>query len=158
MIGKKFNLELFLISVLVPQAVGALSVFFAGNVTLKYGLLEKPFWAPPSIIFPIAWGILYLLMGIAFYIVKKSEAENKSKAVFYYTVQLGANFLWTIFFFGIKMRFFSFVWIIIIILLVLKTIKEFYCIDKKSAILLFPYLLWLIYACFLNFEIWRLNR
>lgn len=158
MICKKFNFELFLISILVPQAVGLLSVFFAGNVSLKYSLLEKPFWAPSSIVFPIAWGILYLLMGIAFYIVQKSGAENKSKAVFYYTVQLAANFLWNIFFFGMEMRFFSFIWVLVIIALVFKTIIEFYFADKKAAVLLIPYLLWLIYACFLNFEIWRLNR
>lgn len=155
---KKFNIELFLICILIPETVGVISSTFAGDIPGKYAELIKPFFAPPAFIFPIAWGILYFLMGISDYIVKTSMCKNKSNAYFYYSAQLAVNFLWSIFFFGMEIRFFSFIWLILLIFLIILNIKSFYKIEKKAGILLIPYLIWCIYAAFLNFGLWYLNR
>ena len=121
---------------------------------MNYGELVKPPLSPPSYIFPIVWTILYILMGISAYIVC---LNNNDKVPLIYYVQLGVNALWSIIFFVFKLRFLAFIWIILLIILVIKMIKEFKDINKIAAYLQILYLLWIIFAAYLNLEIYILN-
>lgn len=122
-----------------------------------YQEINKPSLSPPSIVFPIAWTILYLLMAISIYKVNKTSDKNIPQANLIYYLQLIVNALWTPIFFGLKAYLFSYIWIIILIILVVTLIITFYKIDKTAAYLQIPYLLWLIFASYLNYGILILN-
>lgn len=118
--------------------------------------LQKPYLTPPSILFPIAWTILYALMGLSYGILKgKGQLQTPEKNI--YMIQLVVNLLWPIFFFIAKWRLFSFIWLLLLIFLVLVMVKRFYNKDKVAGLLLAAYLLWLFFAAYLNFEIYYLN-
>ncbi|MGL4913601.1 MAG: TspO/MBR family protein [Romboutsia sp.] len=155
----------FLISVLIPLIVGFSSSIvtrlLAGvDISAYYSQLIKPGFAPPSFIFPIVWTILYILMGISAYkILKKGYELPKVKdAMFYYWLQLGLNFIWSILFFGLDLRLTSLITLGIIIIVVVVMSIKFFKIDKKAAYLNIPYILWLLYAFALNYFIWMINK
>ncbi|WP_315070935.1 TspO/MBR family protein [uncultured Clostridium sp.] len=158
---KKVKIIPLIISIGLPLLIGGVSSLIIPNMNSIYQSLNKPFFAPPSIIFPIVWTILYILMGIASYMVyiKKSKTVDVSSAIFVYLIQLLLNFLWTIIFFGFKLYGLAFLELLILIIFVILTIKRFYDkAGKKAALLMLPYLIWLIYAAVLNFFIWMLNE
>ena len=127
-------------SILVPLIVGGV----VGFITSKYmnlDTLNKPFLTPPSIVFPIAWGILYVLMGISYGILKDKGLTDKKIDIVYY-VQLVINALWSIFFFVLKWRLFAFIWILLLLASVIKMTVEFYKRNKISGLLQIPYILW----------------
>lgn len=120
---------------------------------IDYPTLNKPPLSPPKILFPIMWSILYLLMGIAYYIyIKNSNKEN-----IYYYIQLFFNLIWSILFFMLKLRFISIIWILFLNLFIIITIKSFKEESKISAYMLIPYLLWTLFATYLNIGIYILN-
>ena len=123
---------------------------------MDFNELQKPFLAPPSILFPIAWTILYLLMGLAYGILKDEEQLQISEKSIY-ILQLIVNLFWPIFFFIAKWSLFSFIWLLLLIFLVMVMIKRFYRKNKVSGLLLIPYVLWLFFAVYLNFGIYYLN-
>lgn len=155
----------FIISILIPLIIGYLSniisTFLSGlSTSTYYSQLIKPSFAPPSFIFPIVWTILYILMGISSYkILKKGYDLTKVKdAMFYYWLQLALNFVWSILFFGLDLRFTALVAMILLIIVVLIMMYKFAKIDKKAMYLNILYLIWLFYALFLNYFIWMINR
>lgn len=154
----RFNWELYLINILVPQFIGLMSVFFSGNVSEKYDMLVKPPFAPKGYIFSIAWFIIFFLMGSSAYLIGANKNKDTSKAKFYYSAQLGINFLWSILFFGLDKKFFSFLWIIFLLIVLIKCFIEFRKINKFAAYLLIPYILWVIFATYLNLGFWYLNK
>lgn len=166
MIGKseknrKFRIIPLIISIGLPLLIGGISSLIIPNMSSIYKSLNKPFFTPPPIVFPIVWTILYILMGIASYMVyiKKFKSVDVSSAMFVYLIQLLLNFLWTIIFFGFRLYGLAFLELFILIIFVILTIKRFYDkAGKKAALLMFPYLIWLIYAAVLNFFIWMLNE
>ena len=121
--------------------------------------LNQPPLSPPGWLFPVVWTILYLMMGIASYLVYTSgkEPEEVSGALTVYGVQLVVNFLWPIVFFRFGWYTFAFFWLILLWVLVLYTILLFYRISKPAAWLMVPYLVWLTYAAYLNLGIVLLN-
>lgn len=123
---------------------------------MDYNELQKPFLSPPGIFFPIVWTCLYILMGIS-YGMLKSKGLNSEKITLSYYIQLGVNALWSIFFFVFKWRLFSFFWLVLLIFLVVDMIQKFYSADKTSAFLQIPYLLWLLFAAYLNLGVYLLN-
>ena len=135
-----------IISILIPLAVGTMSALFSGNMS-SYSILNKPAFSPPGFIFPVVWTILYILMGASSYIVYFSNSSNKSKALLLYCIQLFFNFCWSIIFFGLDLFLFAFIWLIALILIV----------NPLSAYLQIPYLIWCIFAAYLNFSIFLLN-
>lgn len=141
-----------LFSVIVGGIVG---VIISGSI--DYNILEKPFLSPPSISFPIIWTILYILMGLSYGILKNNSLDNSETKVIYY-LQLFVNALWPIIFFTLKWRLFAFIWIIILDILVIAMIFIFYKKNKLSGILQIPYLLWLLFASYLNISIYLLNK
>ncbi len=137
-----------------PLILGSI-VGFVIKDFMDYSSLNQPPLAPPGIVFPIAWTILYLLMGISYYLYRKVD-DNKTFITVYY-LQLFLNLTWTFIFFVFKMRFLAIFGILAIILLVFYLIKKFWNIKKESAYLLIPYLFWLVFVMYLTIGIFLLN-
>lgn len=148
--------KIFAKSILIPVLVGTV-VGFLTSSSNDYSSLQKPFLAPPGFIFPIVWTILYILMGVSYGILKSNNLTDE-KIDFIYYIQLGVNALWSIFFFIFKWRLFSFLWIILLAILVIIMIIEFYNKNKLAGLLQLPYLLWLLFASYLNIATYILNR
>ena len=109
------------------------------------------------ILFPIAWTILYILMGISYALLAtKDLIDSKTKLLYY--VQLFVNALWSIFFFTLKWRLFAFVWILLLDVLVTLMIIDFYKKNKIAGLLQIPYLIWILFASYLNLSIYLLNN
>ncbi len=148
--------KIYLKSILIPVLIGGfIGIIISGS--MDYNLLEKPFLSPPSILFPIVWTILYILMGVSYGILD-SKSLVDSEINFIYYLQLLVNALWPIFFFTLKWRLFSFIWILLLILLVLYMIIKFYNKNKTSGLLQIPYILWLLFASYLNLFTYLLNK
>lgn len=150
------NKSALIISILIPLAVGTMSALFSGNMS-SYSILDKPAFSPPGFIFPIVWTILYILMGISSYIVYSSNSPNKPKALLIYGIQLFFNFCWSIIFFGLDLYLFAFIWLIALIFIIIIMIRQFYIVSPLAAYLQIPYLIWCIFAAYLNFSIFILN-
>lgn len=146
----------FIISVLIPIAAGTLSALFSGGMSI-YTEINKPQFAPPGFLFPIVWTILYILMGISSYVIYESDSIHKPKALTLYAVQLFFNFFWSILFFKFELYLPAFFWLLIMIVIITAMINCFYKINPLAAYLQIPYLLWCIFALFLNFAIYLLN-
>ncbi len=123
---------------------------------MDYNDLIKPIVSPPGIVFPIAWTIIYLLIGISYTLLKEKGEVPKETQQLYYT-QLIFNYLWTFIFFVFELRLLSVLWIIILDILVIVMTYQFYKQNKLSGILLIPYVLWLLFATYLNISIYFLN-
>lgn len=147
----------FLLSLFVPLAIGALVGFIIMPNIGIYRQFALPPGAPPSWLFPIAWSLLYLMMGLAFYGVFSAQAYHRTAAFWVYALQLAFNFLWPIFFFKAQLYLFSFVWLLALLVLIVLTIRLFYPINRLSAYLMLPYLAWCLYAAYLNFGVAVLN-
>ena len=117
-----------------------------------YNTLSKPIFTPPAWVFGPAWTILYLLMGIAFYLI-----WQKGKISKLFLAQLTANFLWSFLFFGLHSPTLALIDIAILLALILLTMREFYSLSKPAFYLLIPYLLWVSFATLLNGAIVFLN-
>lgn len=122
-----------------------------------YSQIHTPPLAPPGILFPIVWSVLYILMGISSYLIYESDSEYKESALKVYGLQLCFNFMWSIIFFRFSWHLFAFVWLLIMIGLIVKMIYEFYQIRPVAAYLQIPYLVWCLFAAYLNFMIYLLN-
>lgn len=153
---KPLNKSTLIISVLIPLAVGSLSAFLSGNMSM-YASLNKPAFSPPTYIFSIVWTFLYILMGISSYIIFVSGDGNSTKALKIYGLQLFFNFCWSIIFFGFSQYLLAFLWLLILIILIIIMIQLFYKINPIAAYLQIPYLLWSIVAAYLNFKIYMMN-
>ena len=149
-------IKTYLKSILIPVLIGTLVGIIVSNY-MDYNSLIKPVISPPAIIFPIVWTILYILMGVSYGILKSNSLLTEKEKNIYY-LQLFVNYLWPIFFFVFDWRLFSFLWILLLIVLVVIMIKEFYEKNKTAGLLQIPYLLWLVFAAVLNFSVYWLNR
>ena len=152
-----FRLKPFIFSVGITLGLGILSGIITGGSSDSYELLTKPPLSPPAIVFPIAWTILYTLMGIAAGIVLNSNCRNKDKAIKLYFAQLIVNLLWPIIFFSAGLYVFALIWLILLDILVVLTTFSFYNCKKSAGYLLLPYLIWIFFATYLNFGIVVLN-
>ncbi len=151
------------LSIIIPLAVGGLSALIAGDAMGAFGKMNQPPLAPPAWLFPVVWTILYILMGIACFLVwvapvsKKLTAGEKTLFFGIYGGQLIFNFFWSIFFFNFGWYWFAFVWLIalwaMILVLVIWGAKN----HKGAMWLLLPYLLWVTFAGYLNLMIAILN-
>ena len=153
----KINYKHLIISLAISLGIGLLSGLFTMMGMENFEKANKPFLTPPDYIFPIVWTILFILMGISAYIIFRSDSLQKSNALIIYGIQLLVNFFWPIFFFNMSAYLFSFIWIILLWLLIILMIKMFYPISKTAAFLQIPYLLWVTFAAYLNFGIFLLN-
>lgn len=149
----------FLICIAVPLLVGGLSALITRKGMDIFETINKPPLSPPGWIFPVVWTVLFILMGIASYLVlvsgKPRGEINRTLTV--YGIQLIFNFFWSIFFFNFSLYLFSFIWLVLLWLLILAAIVLFYRISKPAGYLMIPYLLWVTFAGYLNFQIYLLN-
>ncbi len=154
------KIKAYIIGILIPLAAGGLAAFLTRNSMDIYQSIVKPELAPSAILFPIVWTILYILMGISSTIIFNSDAgaNEKSGALLIYVLQLMVNFFWSILFFNQMAFLSSFVWIIILWVLIVAMIVSFYKINKTAALLQIPYLLWVTFAGYLTLMIYLLNR
>lgn len=153
----KIKWKKFIIITLVTFLVGSFFSLFTMNNMDTFKELSKPINVP-GIIFPIVWSILYLLMSVSYYIVSESNDKNKDEAKVFYIVQLIINSLWSLIFFGFEAYLLSFIWIIILLIAVIVMIVNFYKVNKTAAYLQIPYVLWILFAGYLNLGIYLLNR
>ena len=124
---------------------------------MDYNTLQKPPLSPPGFIFGIVWSILYLLMGIAYgMLVYKGKSDAEVSKI--YWTQLIINLIWPILFFVFKIRLFSSIWIIILLILVISMVIKFYKKDKIIGYSQIPYLLWIMLATYLNIGVYILNE
>lgn len=137
---RKIELKKLLFYILVPVLSGALVGFLISGDTKLYD------GSVPGFIFPIVWTILYILIGISSYIVRDSD-----DLILIYKANLIVNLAWSFIFFTFNMKILAFIWIILLILLTIYMIVNYYRYNKVSAYILIPYLLWLIFASGLNF-------
>jgi len=145
-----------IISILLPFLASVIGGFFTSqSVSTWYITLIKPSFNPPSWVFGPVWTILYLLMGISLYLVWIKRYDKKAFTVF--GIQLFLNALWSVLFFGLQNPLFAFIEIIFLWAAILITIIYFYRINKISAYLLIPYILWVSFAAVLNISIVLLN-
>lgn len=150
----------FIISLLTPFIAAAIgSAFTFSEITTWYEAINKPTWTPPNAIFGPVWTILYTLMGISLYLFWKSEkkVEVSKRGFILFFSQLALNTVWSILFFGLKNPLLALADIAVLWVLILMTILHFRKVNKLSAYLLIPYLLWVTFASLLNFAVWMLN-
>ena len=156
---KQIRWGTLIVCIAIPLAVGAIASLLTKDSMMQFRELKQPPLAPPGWLFPVVWTVLYTLMGISSYLILTSGADREEvqNALSVYAYQLAVNFLWPTFFFNFRWFFFSFLWLLLLIFLVISMIREFYKISKPAAYLNIPYLLWLLFAGYLNFTIWWLN-
>ena len=154
----KINIKTLIICIMLPLIIGGIVGFITKNSMDMYTNAIKPALSPPGIVFPIVWTILYILMGISSYLIYINNSKYKDEALRIYIIQLIVNFIWPIVFFTFDLKFIALIIIVILVYLVYKMIKEFYKINKTAAYLQIPYILWLLFATYLNFSIYLLNR
>ena len=148
-----------LVCIAIPLAVGGLSALFtAGNMKL-FEEINKPPLSPPGWLFPVVWTILYVLMGIALYLVVMTRTrENKMPAYISFGVQLLFNFFWSIIFFNAQAYLFAFIWLLLLWAAIVLNIYFFNKINSTSAKLLIPYIVWVTFAGYLNLGVFILNK
>ena len=146
-------------SIALPLLVGVLASLLTKDSMQVFAMVNKPALSPPAILFPIVWTVLYTLMGISFYFVVNSDTnkEKMQSAIRLYGLQLVVNFLWPTFFFNFQWYLFSFIWLLFLWVLVLLMVIKFFSINKVAAWINIPYLIWLIFAAYLNWAIFLLN-
>ena len=152
--GDIMNYKKLFISILIPVLLGSIIGLIIN--TDSYDIIIKPVLSPPDWLFPVVWTILYVLMGISSYLIYRDDGIG-SEALGVYKLQLFVNLMWSIIFFVFKFYLVSFVWILILDVLVIYMIIKFYRINKTASYLQIPYLLWILFASYLTLGVYLLN-
>ena len=155
------KIKAYIISIIIALATGGISALLTRESMNIYAELNTPPFAPPSILFPRVWSILYVLMGVSaamIYTSKNTTKLEREDALYLYGISLVINFSWSIIFFRFRTFLLAFFWLILLLFLVAKTIAAYKKINKTAAYLQIPYALWVTFAGYLNFAIWYLNR
>lgn len=158
--GMSPKLRQLILSLAVPLAVGGLSAYLTMGAMEEFEALNQPPLAPPGLVFPVVWTALFILMGIASYLVVRAQAPQSitKKALLFYGIQLGLNFFWSLLFFNLGLHLVSFFWLILLWCIILLTAVQFAAIRRLAGLLMVPYLIWVAFAGYLNFAIYWLNR
>lgn len=153
------HLRKLVVCIALPLIVGWISSLITQGSMEVFETINKPYLSPPGWVFPVVWTILYILMGIASYIVLTSgQSQYKiNTALAVYLIQLAFNFVWPIIFFNAQKYLLAFVWLIVLWVLILITTVLFGNISKTAGKLMIPYLLWVTFAGYLNYSIYMLN-
>ena len=157
----KIDWKKLLFSIFMTQIAGGIgAIATTPKITTWYAHLNQPSFRPPNWLFGPVWTLLYLLMGIAFYLVftSKKPTKLKSPALQMFLIQLGLNVAWSFLFFGLENPLFGLICIAFLWWTIFQTILKFHKVSPLSAYLLYPYLAWVSFASILNFSIWLLNK
>lgn len=148
------KIKTYAVYIVVTLIIGGLSAVLTMESMKEYSSLAKPLLSPPAWLFPIVWSVLFVLMAIG-----GAKYNLKSKMVsFIYMLQLAVNFFWPIIFFNMNLYLFAFVWLILLLILVALMAKQFYMQEKWAGLIQIPYVVWLIFAGYLNFMVYLLNK
>ncbi len=149
----------YLLGIIFTEIVGIISALMTrGDVQTYTAEIAKPFLSPPPAVFPVAWTLLYALMGwgaAAVYLSPKSGARTKGLYLFMF--QLAFNFCWSFIFFSFRAFGIAFAWLAVLLVLVALMFAEFRKVHRLAAYMQIPYLLWLVFAGYLNLSVWLLN-
>ena len=151
------KLKPLLLSLLISLGTGGLAALFTGNSMEFYQSLKQPPLSPPGWVFPLAWTILYSLMGVAAYLGWMRDSTGRNGALFFYGLQLIFNFVWPLLFFNARAYLASLIWLLLLWVLILITTARFFQETKAAGWLMIPYLLWVAFAGYLNAGVWLLN-
>lgn len=152
------------ISVLVPLVIGVISALLSANGMMMYASMKKPPASPPGWVFSVAWSILYIMMGAAYYFAmegaKKSGSSSEMRwiASTLYIVQLILNFMWSLLFFRWELRLLAFVWLLMLVVVVFLCVRVFMQMDRLAGWMMVPYAGWLLFAGYLNMGAYLMNR
>jgi len=149
------------VAVVIPLVVGGLGgVATASAIPTWYQGLNKPAWNPPNWVFGPVWTLLYILMGVAAWLVWRQGWDNPQVqvALAIFAVQLLLNLFWSLIFFGLRSPGWAVLEIAILWGFILATIVQFYRLESVAGLLLIPYQLWVTFAAVLNAAVWQLNR
>ena len=150
------NNRIKLVWIALTLAAGGIGALLSGNFDV-YKLYEKPPFAPPGILFPIVWTLLYIIMGLAAGVIAESYDLDKGKALKPYIAQLVINVLWPLIFFRFNAPKLALFWLVLLVVAVVLTIRSFHLINRRAGLILLPYLAWCLFATYLNFGIVVLN-
>ncbi len=140
-------------------AVGALAGLLTRGEMEVFAALNQPPLSPPGWLFPVVWTVLYLLMGISMGLIwRQGSGFQRRRVLELWCVQLGMNFLWTLLFFNWQLRLTAFFWLLALLAVVAWMVAKMEPIDRTAAKLQIPYLVWLLFAGYLNFGVYLLNR
>ena len=156
----KSYLPAYAIGIAIPVSIGLLSSYLTMNSMKIYGEISTPPLSPPAILFPIVWSILYVLMGVSsamVYIDREKNSECARRSLSYYAMSLVANFAWSIIFFNVRAFGIAFVWLLLLLYLIIRTMVGYFKVSRVSAYLQIPYALWVAFAGYLNLGIVLLN-
>ena len=155
----KENWKTYLFWILLAEGVGALAgLLTRGGTEMFQNTVRQPPLSPPAIVFPIVWGILYALMGIGAARVRvQEESRERNRAMNIFIAQLIVNFFWSLIFFNARAYGFALLWLILLWVLIIWMILAFRKVNPWAAYLQIPYLLWVTFAAYLNWGVWRLN-
>lgn len=156
---RTIDYKVLLPALLIPLLTGGLAAFIVKDDFVFYDMLYKPLLSPPKLLFPIVWTALYILMGIASYLVIRSDAsaQRKKRAIKVYVLQLGLNFLWPILFFALEMPGAALLCALALLFAAIVCYVLFDHISHSSGLLLIPYIIWLCFAVYLNVGVLLLN-
>ncbi|WP_408959967.1 TspO/MBR family protein [Natrinema sp. 74] len=143
--------------VLLVNVVGGLPGILSSPESAWFRSLAKPWFYPPTIAFPVVWTTLFTLLGVALWLVWRSDDDGRRLALGLFAVQMLFNVVWTPTFFTLEALFAAFAVIVVLWVLIAATILAFRRVDRRAAALLVPYLAWVTFAAVLNAELWRLN-
>ena len=157
---KKSPWKIYALFILITEAVGFLSGWLTRDGAKVYSQsIVQPPLSPPAIVFPIVWGILFALMGVAAARIWLSpSSDTRTRGLLLYLVQLAFNFFWSILFFNFQAFGFALIWLVVLWVLILWMLLTFRQIDPVAAWLLIPYLLWVCFAAYLNVGVCYINR
>lgn len=147
----------FIVCIAIPLIVGAVSSFLTRNAMVSFNSMNKPPLAPPAWLFPVAWTILYIVMGIASFLIFKSEDKMHYLGMIIYAGQLVFNFVWSLLFFRLEAYGFAAVWLAVLILMIVALIFNTSKYSRWAMLMLIPYGLWCCFALYLNIGIAILN-
>ena len=155
------KLRIYIIAIAIPLAVGLASALLTKENMNIYNEIITPPAAPPSWVFPIAWTVLYILMGISsgmVYINREISNKNARTGLIFYGVSLFFNLFWSVIFFNMRAFGFAFVWLALLLYFIVKTLICYKRVKPAAAYLQIPYVLWVAFAGYLNMAIFILNR
>ena len=154
----KINWILLIGLIVACNLIGALGALWTSSDGSWYKNIKKPTFNPPSWIFGPVWTILFTLMGISLYLVWVAPSSNiRTIALIIFAIHFVLNVLWSYLFFGINNPLASLIEIFVLLIFIIVTGIYFYMVNKFAGYLLIPYLLWVSFASFLNYSIWKLN-
>lgn len=151
----------FSVAIAIPLTVGTLSAALTKDSMDVYSMLKTPPLSPPSIVFPIVWTILFILMGISsalVYVNRENNPDAAKRGLIYYAISLVLNFLWSIVFFHLEAAFFALIILAMLLYFIIQSILQYYKVSPLAAYLQIPYMLWVAFAGYLNAGIWLLNQ